>query len=177
MREGGVILYPTDTVWGLGCDARNAEAVSRIFALKRREDSKALITLVGTVEMLEATVGTIPAEAERLISDPSGRPVTIVYPHAEGVAANLLAPDGSIGVRLTSELFSSMLCRELGAPVVSTSANISGEPAPDCFYVIDALLLEEVDYVAYYRRDDTAPSIPSKVVKLNHDGSVTTLRP
>lgn len=176
MRRGGVIVYPTDTVWGIGCDARSAEAVRKVFALKRRADSKALITLVSTVEMLAAHTDALTDTALALASE-TGRPVTVVYPHGKGVARELMADDGSIGMRLTREEVSASLCDALGAPVVSTSANISGEPAAGCYAGIDSRILDAADYVMHARRGDTTPAQPSKVVKLLPDGTVKILRP
>ncbi|MDE5735293.1 MAG: Sua5/YciO/YrdC/YwlC family protein [Duncaniella sp.] len=176
MKSGGVILYPTDTVWGLGCDARNPGAVARIFEIKRRADSKALISLVSSEEMLRAHAGEIPEGIAGYLRDAS-RPTTVVYPGGTGVAGNLLGEDGSIGMRLTREAYSAALCEALGGPVVSTSANISGEPAPSCYCEISAEIREAADYTASYRRDDTAKAAPSRVVKAGIDGSVTVLRP
>lgn len=176
MRQGGLIAYPTDTVWGIGCDATNSDAVRRVYALKRRADSKALITLVGSPEMLAHTVGEIPEEAAGLIQS-SGRPVTVVYPHARGLAPELLAPDGSAGVRLTREAYSAGLCEALGAPVVSTSANVSRQSTPGFYAGIPQEILDGVDYVAMFRRDDNTAALPSMVVKLAGDGTMTILRP
>ncbi len=176
MRDGGVILYPTDTIWGIGCDATNTAAVRRVYEIKRRSDSKALISLVGSKDALREVVGDIPHEAE-ILMETAGRPLTIVFPHADLLSTALLADDGSAGLRLTSEAYSAALCRGLGVPVVSTSANVSGSPSPRFFSEIDPDIINAVDYVAMYRRDDTTPSAPSTVIKINPDGSITTLRP
>lgn len=175
MRLGGVILYPTDTVWGIGCDASNPEAVARVYAIKHRADSKALITLVDSWKMLRRLVGEVPQQAREMMESP--RPTTVIFPSARGVAPGLLAPDGSIGVRLTREEFSATLCRELGGPVVSTSANLSGEPSPRFFHEISPDIINAVDYVALTRRADLTPSQPSMVVALCPDGSINILRP
>lgn len=175
MRRGGVILYPTDTVWGLGCDARCSEAVAKIYEIKRRADSKALICLVESRERLSAHVGAISAELDAVLS--SERPTTVIYPSAKGVAPSLLAADGSIGVRITSEAFSSALCAALGAPIVSTSANISGLPSPAIFSEIAPEIVEAVDYVAHTRRDDHTRVAPSRIVRLMPDGTAEILRP
>ena len=175
LREGGVILYPTDTVWGLGCDATNSKAVKRIFDIKRRADSKALITLVGSEVALERTVENVPEVAWQLI-EASVKPVTIVYDHGRGVAPELLAEDGSIGVRLTQEAFSKALCNRLHKPLVSTSANISGQPAPQTFAEISPEILNAVDYVCTSRRDETAPASPSLVIKIQDNGVFKILR-
>lgn len=179
LRRGGVIAYPTDTVWGLGCDARNAEAVARIFAIKQRADAKALITLVGSLGQLERTVEEVPEVAYDLI-EYSERPLTIVYdgPNpAARIVSNLLGPDGTIGVRLTREAFSAELCRAFGAPLVSTSANVSGQPAAAAFAQIDPAILAAVDYVCTSRRDDRTEAKPSTVMRLSADGQFKILRP
>lgn len=175
LKAGGVILYPTDTVWGIGCDARDSEAVRRIFAIKRRSDSKALITLVDTTAMLDRTVDEVPEVAEQLI-EAAVYPVTIVYDRGRGVAPELLASDGSIGVRLTREPFSAAICRGLGAPVVSTSANVSGEPSPACFAEISPGILSAVDYVCRSRRQEPPGARPSSVIKISAGGLFRILR-
>lgn len=175
MRRGGVILYPTDTIWGIGCDARNADAVARVYQIKQRRDSKALICLVDSLAMLDSTVGCVPDAAEQLV-EAAVEPITIVYDHALGVAPILLAPDGSAGVRLTREPFSSALCAAMRGPVVSTSANISGHPAPSAFADIDPELLEAVDYVCTSRRDEKPRSKPSTVIKISDNGVFKILR-
>lgn len=175
LRAGGVILYPTDTVWGLGCDARDSAAVRRVFDIKRRADSKALITLVDSPAMLDRVVDEVPEVAEQLI-EAAVDPVTIVYDRGRGVAPELLAPDGSIGVRLTREPFSAALCRGLGAPLVSTSANISGQPAPACFARISPDILSAVDYVCLSRRSEPPGARPSSVIKISAGGLFTILR-
>lgn len=175
MKRGGLVAYPTDTVWGIGCDATCQEAVRRVYAVKRRPDSKALITLVGSRRMLEHMVGPLADAVIPLLE--AGRPTTVVYPHAVGVAPDLLAPDGSIGVRLTREQFSASLCEAMGTPVVSTSANISGSPAPRFYSEIPAEILEAVDYVAFTRRDDLTPALPSRVVSVDRDGNINVIRP
>lgn len=178
LRRGGVIVYPTDTVWGIGCDATNAEAVARVFEIKKRDDAKALITLVGSLAQLERTVDGIPDVAYQLI-EYSEQPLTIVY---DGVAPGsriapaLLAPDGTIGVRLTAEEFSSALCRAFGRPIVSTSANISGEPAPTLFSDVDSAILDAADYVCTSRRADSTPAKPSTVMRLSADGLFKIIR-
>ncbi len=176
MRRGGVILYPTDTVWGIGCDARNSEAVKHIYEIKKRVDNKALITLVGDLGMLERTVCGIPDVAYDLIEF-SERPLTIVYDEGTGVAPELKGIDGTIGVRLTKEDFSQRLCRRVGAPIVSTSANISGEPTPRTFAEISPEILNAVDYVCATRRNDRTPGQPSSVMRLSEDGTFKVLRP
>lgn len=175
MRGGGVILYPTDTVWGIGCDARCDEAVRRIFAIKQREDSKALITLVDSLAMLDRTVEEVPEVAEQLI-EAAVEPVTIVYDRGRGISPLLLAADGSIGVRLTREPFSAALCAGLGTPVVSTSANISGQPTPAAYTDISPEIIESVDYVCLSRRAEVPQARPSTVIKISAGGLFKILR-
>ncbi len=179
LRRGGVILYPTDTVWGLGCDATNAEAVRRIFAIKQRADAKALITLVGSLAQLERTVDGIPEVAYQLI-EYSERPVTIIYDRplpTANIAPELLASDGTIGVRVTSEEFSAQLCQAFRRPLVSTSANISGQPTPTAYTEIDPAILEAVDYVCLSRRDEKGGKAkPSSVIRLAEDGLFKIIR-
>lgn len=175
MRKGGIVLYPTDTVWGIGCDATNADAVKRIYELKQRVDSKAMIVLVDSPEMLERYVDEIPEVALQLI-DVAVRPTTIIYDRGVGLAHNLYGRDGSIGIRVTSERFSAALCRKLHRPVVSTSANISGQPSPQLFDEITSEIMNGVDYVANYRRDDLEPHAPSCIIKLSNSGEVKIIR-
>lgn len=179
LRKGGVILYPTDTVWGLGCDATNPEAVRKIFAIKRRSDAKALITLVGSLAQLERTVDCIPEVAYQLI-EYADRPTTIIYDHpspAARIAPELLAEDGTIGVRVTSEEFSSALCTAFRLPLVSTSANISGQPAPEVYTQISPEILEAVDYVCQSRRDEQpGGATPSSIIRLSEGGLFKIIR-
>lgn len=175
MRRGGVILYPTDTVWGIGCDARNSEAVKRIFEIKQRSEAKALITLVSSEAMLERVVDEVPDVALQLI-DVAVDPVTVIYDRGTGVAPELLAPDSSIGVRLTREPFSAALCRALGGPLVSTSANISGDPTPLDFKSINQSIIDAVDYVCTSRRDDPPATKASSVIKIGRGGLFKILR-
>ena len=175
MRKGGIILYPTDTVWGIGCDATNSEAVRRIYDLKRRADSKAMIVLADSVSMLERHVDEVPEVAYQII-DAAVTPTTIVYDKGRGLAENLLASDGSVGIRVTSDLFCQTLCRQLRRPIVSTSANISGAPAARFYHDIAKEILDGADYVAAWRREDTTSARPSSVIKLSANGEVKILR-
>lgn len=175
MRQGGVILYPTDTVWGIGCDATNAQAVARVYQIKRRNDHKALITLVDSVAMLERVVGEIPDAAEQLL-EAAVKPMTIIYDHAAGLTPGLVGDDGSAAIRITTERFSAELCRRLRRPVVSTSANVSGESTPPCFSEISSEIIDAVDYVCQYRRDDTTPHTPSSVIKVGDDNTIKIIR-
>lgn len=176
LKKGEIMLYPTDTIWGIGCDATNSEAVKRIFALKQRTDSKALIVLVDSMDMLDRYVDEVPEVAYQLI-EAAVHPVTIVYDKGRGLAPELLAEDGSVGVRVTSDPFCRALCRALGRPIVSTSANISGMPPAKFYNEIAPELLDGVDCVAQWRLDDTTPSRPSSVIKLSAGGEVKILRP
>lgn len=175
LRGGGVIIYPTDTIWGIGCDARNSEAVRRIFEIKRRDDSKALITLVDSLAALDRIVDEVPEVAEQLI-EVAVDPVTIIYDHGRNVAPELRAADGSIGVRVTREAFSSALCRAFRGPIVSTSANISGEPSPLDFASISSDILNAADYVCTSRRDEPAAAKASTVIKISAGGLFKILR-
>lgn len=175
LRRGGVILYPTDTVWGLGCDATCSEAVRRIYEIKRRADSKALITLVGDVADLYRYVSDVPDIALSLI-ELSAKPLTIVYDKGVNLAPELLSADGSIGIRVSRERFSSQLCRKLRRPVVSTSANRSGEATPAIFDEISPEIRAAVDYVVSYRQDDRRQAVPSSVIKLGSDSTVKIIR-
>lgn len=175
MSRGGVIAYPTDTIWGLGCDATNAEAVKKVFEIKRREDSKALISLVDSEAKVEFYVKEVPEVAWQLI-EVSDKPLTIIYDGARNLAPNLIAADGSVAIRVTSEPFSRELCRRFKKAVVSTSANISGEPAPRTFKDISPEILSAVDYVCTSRRDENAPHTPSSIIKLGISGEVRIIR-
>ncbi|MDE5568280.1 MAG: threonylcarbamoyl-AMP synthase [Muribaculaceae bacterium] len=175
LKRGGIIIYPTDTVWGIGCDATDSNAVKKIFEIKRRADSKALITLVDSVAALERVVAEVPEVAYQLI-DVAVEPMTVVYDRGVGVAPELLAEDGSIGVRITSEEFSKELCKRFRRPIVSTSVNISGEPAPKCFGDINPDLLKAVDYVCEAGHERPWASKPSTVIKLSAGGVIKILR-
>lgn len=175
LGRGGVIVYPTDTVWGIGCDATDSVAVRRVFEIKHRADSKALITLVDSVAALERIVGDVPEVAYQLL-DVAVEPLTIVYDKGVGVAGELLANDGSIGVRITSESFSSELCRRFRRPIVSTSVNFSGEASPRSFADINPDVLALADYVCQAGRDLPWATKPSTVIKLSSGGVFKILR-
>lgn len=175
MRQGGIILYPTDTIWGIGCDAANSQAVRRIFELKRRSDSKSMLSLLDSDAKLGYYVPDIPDVAYDLM-DMSEKPVTIIYDNVRHLAPELVAQDGSAGIRITRESFSRDLCARLGGAVVSTSANISGEPSPQCFAEISKQILEGVDYVVAYRQDDNSKTSASSIVKLGSGGLVKVIR-
>jgi L-threonylcarbamoyladenylate synthase len=176
LQKGGVILYPTDTIWGLGCDAGNEDAVRRIYNIKNRIDSKSMLVLMENAALLERYVDEVPEIAYDLI-ELSDKPLTIIYDGAKNLAKNLIAEDGSIGIRLTTEAFSSDLIRRFKRPIVSTSANISGKPSPACFDEIDQEIIDAVDYVVNYRQDDTQKAVPSSIMKLGRGGEVKIIRP
>ena len=177
LREGGVILYPTDTVWGIGCDATNADAVARVYEIKKRVDSKAMLVLLDGAGKLQGYVDKVPETAWLLLEASEGqRPMTIIYPKAKNLAPNLLAEDGSVGIRITSEPFTKALCEQLRHPIVSTSANISGEPAAKTFKEISQELLETVDYVCQFRRNDTTTYKPSSIIKIDDKERITIIR-
>ena len=176
LRRGGVILYPTDTIWGIGCDATNSEAVKRIYALKQRADSKAMLILMDSADKLYQFVD-VPEAAESLLeATEEGRPMTIIYPNACGVVPELIAEDGSIGIRITHETFSNALCRQFGKPIVSTSANISGEASPANFAQISPAIIQGVDYVCRYRQNDNTPKQPSAIVKIYLNNTFNIIR-
>ncbi len=175
LRRGGTILYPTDTVWGIGCDATNADAVRRVYEIKQRSEAKALICLVDSPGRLQRYVRNVPDVAWDII-DLATRPTTVILNGATGLASNLLAEDGSVGLRVTSEVFSQQLCYRFQRPIVSTSANVTGQPAPQIFTDIDPAILEAVDYVCTSRRRDTARRQPSAIIKLGPNAEVTVIR-
>ncbi|MBR1652977.1 MAG: threonylcarbamoyl-AMP synthase [Alloprevotella sp.] len=174
MRRGGIILYPTDTIWGIGCDAENAEAVQRVYELKRRADAKALISLVDSDAKVQRYVRDVPSAAWDII-DCATSPITIIYDSANGLAPNLMAEDGSVAIRVTQEPFSRELCFRMQKAVVSTSANISGEPAPRCFDDISDELKQAVDYVCTSRRNEKNPAA-SSIVKVGAGNVVKIIR-
>lgn len=175
LRRGGVIVYPTDTVWGIGCDATNDAAVRRVYEIKRRADAKAMLVLADSMTMIERHVAHMPEIAYELIKA-AVEPLTLIYDRGVGLAPSLLGPGGSIGIRLTRERYSAGLCRGLRHPVVSTSANISGEPSAPFFNMINREIIGAADYVSGWRRDDTVPRRPSTVIKVSGDFTVKILR-
>jgi L-threonylcarbamoyladenylate synthase len=175
LRQGGVILYPTDTIWGIGCDATNQEAVKRIFGIKQREDVKSMLVLIGNPNMLNSYVREVPEVAWQLI-EVADKPLTIVYPGAKNLAANLIASDGSVGIRVTAEHFTEQLIQRFRRPLVSTSANISGKSAPQNFEEISEEIKNAVDYVVQYRQDDKSRQTPSSILKLGIGGEIQIIR-
>ena len=175
MRKGGVILYPTDTVWGIGCDATNAEAVARVYEIKHSEDSKAMICLVDSDNRLQRYVRNVPDVAWQLF-DCAEDPTTIILDGAINLAPNLIADDGSIAMRITREEFSKQLCYRFQKPIVSTSANISGEPTAQNYCDINQEIIDAVDYVCWTRRQEHKPHKPSSIIRLREDGQVEIIR-
>ena len=175
LKSGGVILYPTDTIWGLGCDATNPEAVKRIYEIKKREDSKSMLVLMENPALLERYVDEVPDVAWDLV-EISTTPLTVIYPGAKNLAANLIAGDGSVGIRFTREEFTSRLLQRFRRPIVSTSANISTEKAPAFFDEISDEIKEQVDYIVEHRQDDVTPAQPSGIIKLGPGGQIDIIR-
>ena len=175
LKSGGVILYPTDTIWGIGCDATNPEAVARIYQIKKREDSKSMLVLMENPALLERYVNDVPEVAWDLV-EISTTPLTVIYPGAKNMATNLIAEDGSIGIRFTKEEFTAKLLRRFRRPIVSTSANISGQKSPACFDEISEEIKSQVDYIVKYRQDDSNPAQPSSIIKLWPGGRIDIIR-
>jgi len=175
MNEGGVILYPTDTIWGLGCDATNPKAVKRVYEIKKRIDSKAMLVLVDSSVKVDFYVDDAPSIAWDLI-DLTDKPLTIIYSGARNLASNLLAEDGSVGIRVTSESFSKQLCQRFRKAIVSTSANISGQPSPANFSEVSEEIKSQVDYIVEYRQDDLSRPKPSGIIKLEKGGVIKVIR-
>ncbi|WP_167610394.1 L-threonylcarbamoyladenylate synthase [Maribellus sediminis] len=175
LKGGGVILYPTDTIWGIGCDATNVEAVKRIYGIKKREDSKSMLVLMENPALLDRYVDEVPEVAWDLV-EIATTPLTVIYPGAKNLAKNLIAEDGSIGIRFTKEEFTSKLLQRLRRPLVSTSANISGEKSPAFFDEISEDIKNAVDYIVEYRQDDRTPATPSSIIKLGPGGQIDIIR-
>ena len=175
LLKGGLILYPTDTIWGIGCDARNSNAVKRIYELKKRDDSKSMLVLTDSADSLKNLVEDVPPIAMTLIEF-SENPLTIIYERAKNVADELLASDGSLGIRVTSESFTRELCKRLGGSLVSTSANVSGEKSPASFQEISEEIKQGVDYIVKYRQNDNAQQKPSSIIKIGKEGVFKILR-
>ncbi len=175
LRSGGLILYPTDTIWGIGCDATNSKAVQRVYSLKQRDDSKALICLVDSANRLQRYVFRVPDVAWDLI-DFASKPLTLILDGAVNLAPELIAGDGSVGMRVTREKISHELCYRFQKAVVSTSANISGEPSPANFTEVSPEIIAGVDYVMKSRQNDFSKGLPSQIIKLGQDGQVKIIR-
>jgi len=175
LMNKGVILYPTDTIWGLGCDATNDEAVEKIFNIKERDETKSLIILVNSEQMLERYVNTIPDIAFELVSV-ADKPLTIIYPKGRNLAKGVCAADGSIGIRICRDEFCNQLLTQFRKPLVSTSANFSGKSSPEFFGDIEPELINMVDYSVKYRQHDRQKNVPSSIIKLNADGTIKIIR-
>ena len=175
LRAGGVILYPTDTVWGLGCDATNSQAVRRIYEIKQRAENKSLIILVNSPAMLERYV-YYPPEVALELAELSEKPLTVVYDRGRSLAEGVASADGSVAVRVCSEPFCDALIDALRKPLVSTSANISGSSAPAIFDEISEEMKAAVDYVCLWRQDDRSRATPSSVIKVSGNGVVKIIR-
>lgn len=175
LSAGGLILYPTDTVWGIGCDATNAEAVKRVYQLKQRDDSKALIVLIDSAEHLDHYVVDVPLIARELI-DVAVNPLTVIFEGAYNLAPNVLGEKDSVGIRIPNDEFCHRLCERFGKPIVSTSANVSGQPTAKTFADIDPAIVKGVDHAVQYRREDTTPHQPSNIIMLNRDNTFKIIR-
>ena len=175
MKQGGVILYPTDTIWGIGCDATNEDAVRRIYEIKRRDDSKAMICLVDSADRLARYVRDV-ADVTWDMMDLTTKPLTVIFPNVLGVAKNLMAEDGSVGFRVTNEEFSHELCYRYQKPIVSTSANISGQPTARKFDEISDEIKNAVDYVVRYNQRCKEKHQPSSIVKIDKKGLFEIIR-
>ena len=175
LRNGGVILYPTDTIWGLGCDATNPDAVQRIFEIKKRAETKSMLVLVDSPAKIQAYVNEIPDMAWDLI-ELTTKPLTIIYSDAKNLAPNLIGQDKSIGIRVTQEAFSKKLCEMFRKPIVSTSANISGEKSPATFSEITEEIKDAVDYIVDFRQDEMNQVNASSIIKLGIGNIIEIIR-
>ncbi len=175
LKEGGIILYPTDTLWGLGCDATRSEAVQKIFRIKSRIESKSLIILVNGLSMLERYVKDVPEIVYKL-SSVSDSPLTIIFPEGRNLAEGVCSEDGSVGIRICNDEFCSRLIDRFRKPVVSTSANIAGKPSPSNFSEIDENIITSVDFTVKYRQDDKRKYSASPVIKVERNGVFKILR-
>lgn len=175
LRQGGILLYPTDTIWGLGCDPTNESAVNRIFQLKSRGENKSLIILADSISMIERYVTDIP-EIVYELAEVSDTPLTIIYPKGKNLAAGVCSADGSVAIRICMDEFCSELISRFRKPIVSTSANLSGSPSPGNFSEIDNILVNKVDYVVKFRQDDRSKNLASPVIKVNLNGTIEIIR-
>lgn len=176
LQAGGVIVYPTDTVWGIGCDAANEKAVEKIYAIKQRHDNQKMLVLLDDANRLDSYVDTVPEIAYDLI-EMSDKPMTIVYTGARNLASNLLDTDGSVGIRITNEAFTKRLIQRFRRPIVSTSCNLHGQPNAAFFKDINPVIISAADYVVQYRRNDMTAAQPSSIIKLWPDGQIKIIRP
>lgn len=174
LEEGKTILYPTDTVWGIGCDATDFSAVKQIYKIKEREESKSLVILVDSIQMLEKIIPNIPTKAFEFLQDE--RPTTLIYEHPKGLANNVIATDDTVAIRLVQDEFCQQLIQKFGKPIVSTSANISGEPTPSHFHEISEAIKKAVDYTVNWRQSDDTPKKASRIIKISPDNEITIIR-
>lgn len=174
LQNGGIILYPTDTLWGIGCDAKNEKAVEKIYKIKKRDDKKSMLILLNNINFIRSYVKEVPEIALDII-EIATKPTTIIYPGAKNLAKNLIAEDGSIGIRITSEEFTDELLQRFKNPVVSTSANVSGDPAPKNFYDISDEIKSSVDYIVNYKQDMRANQ-PSSIIKIGLSNEIKIIR-
>ena len=175
LKQGGIILYPTDTIWGIGCDATNEEAVEKLYAIKQIDKSKSMLILLDNPVKLQTYIHEVPDIAWDLI-DLSDKPLTIILNGAKNLAPNLISNDGSIGIRITAEDFSRELCMRFRKPIVSTSANITGQTAPQNFDQIDPEIIDLVDFVVEYRQNEMSKHTPSSIIKLEANGNINIIR-
>jgi L-threonylcarbamoyladenylate synthase len=175
LKKGGVILYPTDTIWGIGCDATNPEAVDKIYAIKQRSDARSMLVLLDDAAGLERYLQEVPEIAWDMI-ELSDEPLTIIFPGAKNLAKNLVPPDGTIGIRVVRDEFCRNLIRQFRKPIVSTSANISGKSWPENFDAIDPVILQYVDYTVKWRQEDHTRGKPSSIIKLGIQGEIEIIR-
>jgi L-threonylcarbamoyladenylate synthase len=175
LKTGGTILYPTDTIWGIGCDAINEQAIEKVYHIKDRTDKKSMLVLLDDRDRLSEYVTHIPEAAWQLMEE-ADRPLTLIYPGARNLPLNLLGDDGSIGIRITGDPFCRYLISRLGHPLVSTSANKSSGPAPEIFRDIPGEIIGAVDYVVRWRQEEDTPCKPSRIIRLQQDGTYTVIR-
>lgn len=175
LRNGGTILYPTDTIWGLGCDATNGTAVEKIFKIKARSETKSLLVLVDSIQMLERYINDVPEIVYELASV-SDSPLTIIYSSGRNLAPGVCAGDGSVGIRICHDEFCNELISRFRKPIVSTSANFSGEPSPENFGSIDKSLTDVVDYVVSHRQEDYQKHPASPIIKVEQNGTIKIIR-
>jgi len=175
LKKGGTILYPTDTIWGLGCDATNAEAVAKIYEIKKRAESKSLVTLVNDMDMIGRYIKEIPQIAIELL-EVNDAPMTIIYPGAIGLAKNVVAEDGTVGIRIPNNEFCKQLIFRLHRPIVSTSANISGEPSPQSFKEIPEEIKNSVDLIIDKSMEEESTHKASQIIKISLNGEITVIR-
>jgi L-threonylcarbamoyladenylate synthase len=176
LEAGGIILYPTDTVWGIGCDATNPEAVRKVYEIKRRDDSKSLIVLLDSFTAIDNYIDNFNKQQTIKILNDSEKPTTIIYQKAKNLAENLVSEDKSLAIRITNEEFSNRLCNTFGKALVSTSSNISGEPTPSNFSEISFEIIEKVDYVVNYNQESLTKPAPSRILLIQKDSTIKVIR-